>query len=98
MFYVESDTSSADITGYYVVFADDKLFISGDAIAAEVDPLDDTLGQIYFGDPTTASQALAMDASSGYQGAGWYQSVPEPTSGLLMLLGMAGLALRRRRA
>ncbi|MBQ5531427.1 MAG: PEP-CTERM sorting domain-containing protein [Kiritimatiellae bacterium] len=24
--------------------------------------------------------------------------VPEPTSGLLMLLGMAGLALRRRRA
>ena len=32
--------------------------------------------------------------------AGWVGSapVPEPTSGLLMLLGMAGLALRRRRA
>ena len=30
---------------------------------------------------------------------GWYTaSVPEPTSGLLMLLGFAGLALRRRRA
>lgn len=27
-----------------------------------------------------------------------FESVPEPTSGLLMLLGMAGLALRRRRA
>lgn len=27
-----------------------------------------------------------------------WQSVPEPTSGILMLLGMAGLALRRRRA
>ena len=27
-----------------------------------------------------------------------YQVAPEPTSGLLMLLGMAGLALRRRRA
>lgn len=27
-----------------------------------------------------------------------FTAVPEPTSGLLMLLGMAGLALRRRRA
>lgn len=32
--------------------------------------------------------------STGTQG----QVVPEPTSGLLMLLGVAGLALRRRRA
>jgi len=47
---------------------------------------------------TTASSAASMLASGGYQGAGWYSSVPEPTSGLLMLLGMAGLALRRRRA
>lgn len=27
-----------------------------------------------------------------------YQTVPEPTSGLLMVLGLAGLALRRKRA
>ena len=33
------------------------------------------------------------------QTSGWTTTaVPEPTSGLLMLLGMAGLALRRRRA
>lgn len=40
------------------------------------------------------------DVAGGYKGAGWYTAtvVPEPTSGLLMLLGMAGLALRRRRA
>ena len=45
----------------------------------------------------TASQAAALDAKSGYSAAGWY-AVPEPTSGLLMLLGMAGLALKRKRA
>ena len=51
----------------------------------------------------TASQAAALDIAKGYASAGWYaaassggEPVPEPTSGLLMLLGMAGLALRRR--
>ena len=34
--------------------------------------------------------------TSGTAVGGW-QTVPEPTSGLLMLLGMAGLALRRKR-
>lgn len=35
-------------------------------------------------------------ASAGYSSAGWY-AVPEPTSGLLLLIGMAGLALKRKR-
>lgn len=42
----------------------------------------------------TANQTASLNASS----ATWTAAAPEPTSGLLMLLGMAGLALRRRRA
>lgn len=45
------------------------------------------LGTVFGGNGTTAGAAIT----------GW-TVVPEPTSGLLMLIGMAGLALRRRRA
>ena len=38
-----------------------------------------------------------LNFSSAIANATW-SAVPEPTSGLLMLLGMAGLALRRKRA
>lgn len=57
-------------------------------------------GNICDFDAYYSSHADAMSASSGYQGAGWYatSNVPEPTSGLLMLLGVAGLALKRKRA
>ena len=37
-------------------------------------------------------------ASGNFSGATWTEAVPEPTTGLLVLLGVAGLALRRRRA
>ena len=40
-----------------------------------------------------------LNFSTAISNASWSAaSVPEPTSGLLMLLGMAGLALRRKRA
>ena len=45
----------------------------------------------------SASQGTAMESST-FTSGGWYTAVPEPTSGLLMLVGLAGLALRRRRA
>ena len=72
---------------------DEKNYVFGNIASigienGDVDVYVSSLGSYVFGDTNTMSTA-----------AGWYTAaVPEPTSGLLMLLGMAGLALRRRRA
>ena len=55
---------------------------------------DEALG-ISFGSDRLGANALTYAAGTAANG---WAAVPEPTSGLLMLLGMAGLALRRRRA
>ena len=47
--------------------------------------------------PPASGTALSLTAAS-FANSGTIASVPEPTSGLLMLVGLAGLALRRRRA
>ncbi len=45
----------------------------------------------------TGMKALAWGDQTSYtQGAGKWTAAPEPTSGLLLLLGMAGLALKRK--
>lgn len=47
----------------------------------------------------TGAKPLAWGDQTSYtQGAGKWTAAPEPTSGLLLLLGMAGLALKRKRA
>ena len=55
---------------------------------------------------TTASSKLAV-VDTAYSAAGWYKAgstptpptpIPEPTSGLLVLVGVAGFALKRKRA
>lgn len=80
------------------------------AFAVVVDSTDLTSAENYFlvsGGATktatfTSATGMKMlawgDQTSYTQGAGKWTAVPEPTSGLLMLLGMAGLALRRKHA
>jgi len=58
--------------------------------AADIDAGVYELDTFIGGDAGSMATAVGWTAASG--------PVPEPTSGLLMLLGMAGLALRRRRA
>ena len=68
--------------------------INTSAMSSAVEP--------YFG-PTDASNinalpGMQLDATYGAFSKDGWQSVPEPTSGLLLLLGVAGLALKRKRA
>jgi len=70
----------------------DVLYIS---TVAGADKSDVGAASISFKDNKTPSSA-AVDSAT-LPNAGWY-SAPEPTSGMLLLLGFAGLALRRKRA
>ena len=57
-------------------------------------------GKSYDGSAEYPSGTTVSWASDAYSQSNWHEAtaVPEPTSGLLMLLGLAGLALKRKRA
>ena len=90
---VSYGTAGMDYTFYMAIVDGDNVFLSGDVPASGQES--DT-PNIAINGLTTATKNNFGDAA--YSAAGWYTTVPEPTSGILMLVGLAGLALRRRRA
>ena len=88
-----ANTLAASTTYYSIITADYTDADYGDmymAAAKQFTTAASGAGSIttIFGGAGTASTGGVRD----------WQAVPEPTSGLLMLLGVAGLALRRKRA
>ena len=81
---------------YFAVINGDDVFLSNSLtkMAQEAD----TVNVAFTGIGNATKNAFAdTTATFAANGAGWY-AVPEPTSGILLLLGMAGLALKRKRA
>ena len=93
--------SAADGTfnGYMVILDAGTVDAAQYAFVSQVySAADNSLHKIAFGDFDGDGYINALDYSTAGQAGSNWTAVPEPTSGLLMLLGMAGLALRRRRA
>lgn len=80
-------------TYYFVVVDDDKAYFSNEKSATPYATA--SAKNVGF---SSQSGSSSLPTGTGFQGAGAWSAVPEPTSGLLMLIGMAGLALRRKRA
>lgn len=91
---------AGDYTSFFVLYdsATPTAGTSKYIVVSGASTLEKTIGgstaQVVF---ASGSVASTLGTASNWKSFGT-SSVPEPTSGLLMLLGMAGLALRRRRA
>ena len=88
--------------------ANNNPFKNGDILGVMFQDSSGNLSQLVYAsdmkttvDDVYTVSGLSNDTWAGdkftYASDGNFTAVPEPTSGLLMLLGMAGLALRRRR-
>ena len=90
----KASASSSGVSGdtmFWVVFTEGSMD-AGKSIAYTA-ATDISAYDYEAGSPSPATFSLTSVANTGT-----IADVPEPTSGLLMLIGMAGLALRRKRA
>ncbi len=77
----------------FIVIFDEASYDAGKSVLYTA--ATDVSGSYY--EPPASGTAFTFKAAD-FTNSGTIASVPEPTSGLLMLVGLAGLALRRRRA
>ena len=89
-------SDASDYSVYLVIFDTSTITDSSKYYMTEVKSVETLSGDystsVKWGSQSTPSQAAG--AWTSVKGS----AVPEPTSGLLMLVGLAGLALRRKRA
>ena len=88
--YSSGDTAYAAVILWYDKDGDGKMNVGDSYIA--------TQSSYTLDSDSNKTVALGMNSMSWTTIAAPTPPVPEPTSGILMLLGMAGLALRRKRA
>ena len=89
-------SSLADETGYYY-----QLIVEGTTAdyTAKKESAVTAFETAAAGGSADLNASSATKLGTAWTGAAWTVSaVPEPTSGLLLLLGVAGLALKRKRA
>lgn len=84
---------SSDYTGYLLIFDTATITDESKYYTTSVKPV-----ATYAGTETASVSFMSQATPSRAEGAWTSVNVPEPTSGLLMLIGLAGLALRRKRA
>jgi len=95
------EEGSASSFSFYLAVVDGNNIYFSNMVADKAVLAPPTAQTLGFGTQNNNSTTFSGTAptSTGFQGAGkWSVAVPEPTSGLLMLVGLGALALRRRRA
>ncbi len=99
-YYVGGTATSAAITSASMKDAYWVIVASGESVTSYNYVKADMSAKVYDVDnqensPGTFNSVSAADILAGASAN--FTAVPEPTSGILMLVGLAGLALRRRR-